>query len=110
MYIQTGMEMFTKGQTTDGRKEKMDNGPVQERVQTELLQILREGPQPVTDLRIRIKTGGIVQIATGIPKRRQIRGITPAIPGIITGQAHLQIKLQADLRPPALPKVKTITI
>ena len=95
----------------DGRKEKMGNGPVQERAQTGLLQILQEGPQQVTDLQILIKTGGIVQIATGIPRRRQIREITPAIPVIITGQGHLQIKLQADQRQPALPGVnRAITI
>ena len=80
----------------DGRKEKMGNGPVQERAQTGPLQILQEGPQLLIDLQIRIKTGGIVQIVTGIPRRRQIRVTGPATQVIITGLGHLLIRPQAD--------------
>ena len=96
MYIQIVMEMFTEEQTTDGRKGKMENGQIQGRERTGPLQIPREGLPPATGPQIRIRTGGIVQIATGIQRRKLIPGTGRAIPGIITGLVPHQIKLPAD--------------
>ena len=108
MYIPIVMEMFTEEQATDGRIGKMENGQIQGRVRTGPLQIPREGLPPAIGPQIRIKTGGIVQIATGIQRRKLIPGTGRAIPGIITGQDPRQIKLPADQRPLALPTVKRI--
>ena len=96
MYIQIVMEMFTEEQAMDGRKGKMENGQTQGRELTGPLQIPREGLPPATGPQILIKTGGIVQIATGIRRRKLIPGTGRAIPGIITGLVPHQIKLPAD--------------
>ena len=105
MFTPIVMEMFTEEQTTDGREGKMENGPIQEKVQTGPLQIPREGLPRTIGPQIRIKTGGIVQTATGIKRRKLIPGTGRAILGIITGQDPRQIKQQEDQRPPVLPVV-----
>ncbi len=111
MFIPIVREMFTGERAMDGRKGKMDNGPVQGRVRTGPPQIPREGLQQTTGPQIRTKTGGIVQILTGILRIRQMLVTGRVIPVIITGQDPRQTKQQAGRQAPVLPVVnRNITI